>query len=108
MQMLLKNGGKSAAYECKFQNTEVVYYPDGKVKYELGDDDLTSNLRCIVNLEYQTKYGDVNCDLLDYYIHFENSKAYLSVENKEDSTSVCFNLSLTKSEMNIIRSITWH
>lgn len=108
MQILLRNGGKSAEYECEFKNMDVIYYPNRKVKYELGDDDLTSNLRCMVNLEYQAKYGDVNCDLLNYYIYFEDNKAYLCVENKTDSTFVNFNLSLTNLEMDRIRSITWH
>ena len=106
MQILLKNGGKSAAYECNFKYTKVIYYPNGIVKYKLGEDDLISNLRCICNLEYIDKYGDVNCDLLNYYIHFDDNKAYLEVKNETDSTLVSFNLTLTKSEKDRIKLIT--
>lgn len=107
MQVLLRNGGKSAAYECKFQNTKAIHYPSGIVKYKLDEDDLISNLRCICNLEYIDIYGDVNCDLLNYYIYFDDNKAYLEVRNKTDSTLVSFNLYLTKSEKQIIKSLTW-
>lgn len=107
MQILLKNGGKTAAYECDFKYTETIYYPDGRVKYKLGEDDLTSHLRCIVNLEYQAKYGDVNLDLLDYYLYFQNDKTHLDVENRVDLTSVHFYVSLSKSEMDKIEAMTW-
>lgn len=107
MQIILTNGGKTAEYECQFRNTEIIHYPDGIVKYKLGNDDMTSNFYCVVNLKYQEKYGDVDCGLLDYYIYFSANKAHLEVENRADSASVSFNLCLTKSEMDKIKAITW-
>lgn len=106
MQIILNNGGKTAEYECQFINTKIVYYPDSKIKYKLGDDDMISNFRCTAILEYQSKYGDVNCGLLDYYVFFYDNRVYLDVQNRTNSTFVRLNLSLTKSELNKIKSIT--
>jgi len=105
MQIMLKNGGKSAACECEFLGREVSYFPDGKIKYKLVDDDMTSHFRCIANLEYQAKFGDVNCELLDYYIFFSDDKAYLAVQNRTDSTFIQLDLCLTKTELEKIKSI---
>ena len=102
---ILKNGGKSAAYECKFLGKEVIYYPDGKIKYKLVNDDMITHLRCIGNLEYQSEYGEVNCGLLDYYVLFSGDKTYLEVQNKTDSTFVQLDLCLTKTELKKIKSI---
>lgn len=52
MQIILTNGGKTAEYECQFRNTEIIHYPDGIVKYKLGDDDMASNFYCVGNLKY--------------------------------------------------------
>ena len=106
MQIILNNGGKTAEYECQFINTKIVCYPDGSIKYELGEDDMNSHFRCTAILEYQSKYGDVNCGLLDYYVFFSDNRAYLDVQNRTNSTFVRLNLSLTKSELNEIKSIT--
>lgn len=106
MQIILRNGGKTSEFECKFKETEIIYYPNGKVEYKLSKDDVNSHFRCCADLEYQEKYGDVDCRLLDYYIYFSANKAHLEVENRADSTSVSFNLCLTKSEMDKIKAIT--
>lgn len=106
MQIILNNGGKTAEYECQFIDTKIVYYLDGSIKYELGEYDMISNFRCTAILEYQSKYGDVNCELLDYYVFFYDNRAYLDVQNRINSTFVRLNLSLTKSELNKIKSIT--
>lgn len=107
MQIILRNGGKTSEFECKFKETEIIYYPNGKVEYKLSKDDVNSHFRCCADLEYQEKYGDVDCGLLDYYIYFSANKAHLEVENRADSTSVSFNLCLTKSEMDKIKAIAW-
>lgn len=103
---ILKNGGKSAAYECEFRNTDVFYYPNGKIKYKLGDDDMISHFRCIGSLEYESKFGEVNPELIDYYVFFADGKQYLDVQNSADSTFVRLDLSLTKSELEKIKAIT--
>lgn len=107
MQILLKNGGKTAAYECFFRNTEIYYLPDGRVKYKLGDDDMTSNFRCVGNLEYQAQYGEVKCDLLEYWIYFYDNVTYLDVRNKADDTFITFRLKLTTNELDKLKAITW-
>ena len=108
MQIKLEHGGKTAEYECQFKDTEVIYYPDGTVRYKLGEVDITTNFRCIGNLAYQEKYGDVNNNLLDYYIYFIDNKAYLDIQNQKDLSFVNFHLCLTKSEMDKIKSMTLH
>ncbi len=106
MQIILRNGGKTSEFECKFKETEIIYYPNGKVEYKLSKDDVNSHFRCCADLEYQEKYKNVDAKLLEYYLHFENSKPHLIVRNKNDDTSIQRGLIITLSEMEIIEKIT--
>lgn len=107
MQILLRNGGMTAPYDCYFRNMETIYYPDGRVKYKLGDDDMSTHFRCVASQAYTEKYGEVNWDLLEYCIYFYDDVAYLDVKNKADDTFITFRLKLTISELVRLKAITW-
>lgn len=105
MQILLKNGGKTSEFECRFKETKPIHYPNGKAEYRLSEDDVNSNFCCCADLEYQWKYRNVDAKLLEYCIRFADSKPFLVVRNKKDNTSIQRELIITPSEMSIIEKI---
>lgn len=106
MQIVLRNGGKTSEFECKFKETEIIYYPNGKVEYKLSKDDVNSHFRCCADLEYQEKYKNVNAGTLEYYLYFENNNPYLEVRNKNDNTFIRRGLIISFSERKRIEEIT--
>lgn len=106
MQIILKNGGKTSEFECEFKETEIIYYPNGKVEYELSKEDVNSMFRCCADLEYQSEYGDIDARLLNYVFYFGNDKPYLEVRNKNDNSSIRCNLVLTETEHERIGKLT--
>lgn len=106
MQIILRNGGKTSEFECKFKETEIIYYPNGKVEYKLSKDDVNSHFRCCADLEYQEKYKNVDAELLDYFLHFQNNKPFLVVRNKKDGTFIQRGLIISPSEIETIKKIT--
>lgn len=106
MQIISRNGGKTSEFECKFKETEIIYYPNGKVEYKLSEDDVNSHFRCCADLEYQEKYKNVDAVTLEYYLYFENNKPYLEVRNKNDNTFIRRGLIISFSESKRIEQIT--
>lgn len=106
MRLIKKNGGSSAPYEHNFKNT-TIFYENEKVEYKLCEDDMSSSFITCANLEYQAKFGDVNAQLLEYYLFFNSAdEPILRVVNGGNLYSVMANVELSESERAQIKSIT--
>lgn len=106
MQIRLNNGGKTSEFECAFKETEIIHFPDGRIEYKLSEDEVNSHFRCCANLEYQAKFPGIDARLLEHYLVFEDDAPVLFIRNKDDNTFVKNELTLTSSEMQIIKKIT--
>lgn len=106
MQILLRNSGMTAEYDCYFRETQIIYYPNGKVEYALGDDDMSMNFRCAANLEYIDKFGEPKWKDISYHVYFINDVAYMDIRNKADKSFARVRLKLTDLELDILKSAT--
>jgi hypothetical protein len=105
MQIILRNGGKTTKFECGFKDTDIIYYPDGRIEYRLSPEDVNTSFRCCANLEYQAAYQRYD-RCLEYFLRFDRNKPFLIVRNECDNTSVRRELLITPTEKEKIKKIT--
>lgn len=107
MQIYFKNGYRTPKFECKFNNTAVIYYPNDRVEYTISENDVDSTFRSGANLAYEAAYGGVDARLLEYALHFEHSQPYLTVRNKLNGHYIQRMVQLTPSEIGILEHKTF-
>lgn len=105
MQILLKNGGSTPEYECKFKYTTIISIPDGKTFLKLSDDDLSDALRVNLVLEYEAELEDRQHKELEFYLDVSDDLR-LYAYNPANSKKVGRKVYLTQGELLAIKIMT--